>query len=74
MHSGIGYEERLCREAVLRDIERRVAGDGTRVSRHHPDRIRQFMSFAALRGYSEIVKGAEDDLTKITKREFTGEE
>lgn len=52
-------QERAYRESVLRDIERRVKRDGPHVARSHPDRARQFMPFAALKGYHELAKSKE---------------
>jgi len=62
MHNGLSHQERAYREALLRDIERRVAQSGPHVARAHPDRARQFMPFAALKGYHELAKSKEHDL------------
>ena len=62
MHNGLSHQERAYREALLRDIERRVAQNGPHVTRAHPDRARQFMPFAALKGYHELAKSKEHDL------------
>lgn len=51
--------ERERRAAVLRDIAERVSRDGEHVARAHPDRARQFMPFAALKGYGELVRSQE---------------
>ena len=47
------------RAAILRDIEKRVEIDGPRVSCAHPSRAKQFMPFAALKGYEEMVAECE---------------
>lgn len=56
---GISGQERAYRESVLHDVERRVAADGPHIARPHPDRARQFMPFAALKGYHELAKSKE---------------
>lgn len=45
--------------AVLQAIEARIAQDGVHVARPHADRARQFMPFAALKGYEELVAEQE---------------
>ena len=44
---------------MLADIRRRVEADGPRVAVADPGRASQFMPFAALRGYGELVDEAE---------------
>lgn len=46
--------------AVLQAIEARIAADGVHVARPHDDRARQFMPFAALKGYEELVAQREE--------------
>ena len=48
----INPQERVYREAVLRDVKRHVAACGPHVARPHASRARQFMPFAALKGYT----------------------
>lgn len=44
---------------VLKAIETRIAQDGVHTAKPHADRARQFMPFAALKGYEELVAEAE---------------
>lgn len=46
-------------EGILRSIETRVQQDGVHSARPHPDRARQFMPFAALKGYHELARERE---------------
>ncbi len=55
----IDPQERAYREAVLRDIKGHVAQCGQHVARPHADRARQFMPFAALKGYHELAHSQE---------------
>ncbi|MGN0034733.1 MAG: hypothetical protein ACI364_03275 [Coriobacteriales bacterium] len=66
--------ERERRASILRDIARRVAEDGPRVAVPHPGRARQFLPFAALRGYDEQVEQAEARLLRRDRRELTEED
>ncbi|MBQ9955230.1 MAG: hypothetical protein IJO87_07350 [Eggerthellaceae bacterium] len=70
MRSAFPHEELAFREALLRDIERRVAQSGPHVARAHPDRARQFMPFAALKGYHELAKSKELDVEHDYERDF----
>ena len=56
---GCSAPERAYRASVLRDIEARVRVDGAHVARAHPERVRQFMPFAALKGYHDLVRDRE---------------
>lgn len=47
--------------AVLKAIETRIAQDGVYTAKPHADRARQFMPFAALKGYEELVAKAEEE-------------
>ena len=58
------------RRAILQDIEKRRSIDGEHVARAHPDRARQFMPFAALKGYDELVREREDEVRDPTRLEF----
>lgn len=64
--------ERDRRIALLRDIEERVRQDGTHVARGHDDRARQFMPFAALKGYHDLVR--EQERIRVTPRDVTDEQ
>lgn len=56
---GLSADEREYRAQVLDAIARRVAADGIRVSVPSPDRGSQFMAFAALKGYDEVIADVE---------------
>lgn len=56
---GLSADEREYRAQVLDAIARRVAADGVRVSVSSPDRGSQFMAFAALKGYDEVIADIE---------------
>lgn len=47
--------ERERRQIVLADICRRVEENGPRIALRTPDRASQFLPFAALRGYDEML-------------------
>lgn len=51
--------ERQRRERVLWDVTLRVMEDGPRKAKPSPERGRQFMPFAALRGYDEMIAEVE---------------
>lgn len=55
----ISAEERARRNAILRDIHARIDADGPHIARPFADRARQFMPFAALRGYEQMIEQAE---------------
>lgn len=48
------YLEQQRRDAILREIEQRMAENGPHVAQPNPKRARQFMPFAALKGYHEM--------------------
>lgn len=58
--AGISADERTYRKRVLDDIARRVAEEGVRTAVPGDDRGRQFMPFAALKGYDDIVRGSQE--------------
>lgn len=60
------------RAAVLRDIAARVRQDGPHAARQHADRARQFMPFAALKGYRDMARARER--TAQPRHELTEEE
>ena len=51
--------ERERREKILRGIVQRIVEDGPRHAVASPDRGRQFIPFAALRGYDEMIEETE---------------
>lgn len=57
--AGISVDERAYRKRVLNDIARRVAEEGVHTAVPGDDRGRQFMPFAALKGYDDIVRDSQ---------------
>lgn len=57
--AGISADERAYRKRVLNDIARRVAEEGVHTAVPGDDRGRQFMPFAALKGYDDIVRDSQ---------------
>ena len=51
---GVSAPELEYRARILRDIAVRRDKDGPHTARAHADRARQFMPFAALKGYHEL--------------------
>lgn len=60
--AGISTDERAYRKRVLDDIARRVAEEGVHTAVPGDDRGRQFMPFAALKGYDDIVRGSQEPM------------
>lgn len=60
--AGISADERAYRKRVLDDIARRVAEEGVHTAVPSDDRGRQFMPFAALKGYDEIVRDSQEPM------------
>lgn len=60
--AGISADERAYRERVLDDIARRVAEEGVHTAVPGDDRGRQFMPFAALKGYDDIVRDSQEPM------------
>lgn len=58
--AGISADERAYRSRVLDDIARRVAEEGIHTAIPGDDRGRQFMPFAALKGYDDIVRDSQE--------------
>ncbi len=56
---GLSPDEAERRERTLAAIAERIVEDGPRVARPGPERGRQFMPFAALRGYEGMVRDVE---------------
>lgn len=67
----IDAQEQAYRAAVLRDIDRHIAECGKHTARPHADRARQFMPFAALKGYHELAQ--EQETVHIPKPELSEE-
>lgn len=57
--AGISDDEREYRAQVLDDIAKRVATEGVHYAMPGDDRGRQFMPFAALKGFDEIIAEGE---------------
>lgn len=74
MHENAALDpfEQAYRRSVLRDIEQRIALHGEHQARSHADRARQFMPFAALKGYEDMAHGRE--FTALPKHKLTAEE
>lgn len=60
--AGISADERAYRKRVLDDIARRVAEEGIHTAVPGDDRGRQFMPFAALKGYDDIVRDSQEPM------------
>ena len=60
--AGISADERAYRKRVLDDIARRVAEEGIHTAIPGDDRGRQFMPFAALKGYDDIVRDSQEPM------------
>ena len=58
---GLSPWERDYRAATLAAIDRHVEEEGEHVARPDPHRARQFMPFAALKGYGELTQEREDE-------------
>ncbi len=74
MHENAAFDpfEQAYRRSILRDIEQRVALHGEHRAQPHADRARQFMPFAALKGYEAMAHGRE--FAALPKPELTAEE
>ena len=58
--SEISNDEREYRAQVLDDIVKRVAAEGAHYAMPGDDRGRQFMPFAALKGFDEVIAEGEN--------------
>lgn len=56
----ISEDERQYRAQVLDDIAKRVAAEGVHYAVPGDDRGRQFMPFAALKGFDEVIAEGEN--------------
>lgn len=70
--SGMGPFEKSRRETLMRDIEKRVETYGKHRAIPHSDRARQFVPFAALKGYEEMAH--EREFIASPRHELTPEE
>ncbi len=57
---GLPADEKAYREAKLHEIEHALERDGVHRARAHASRARQFMPFAALKGYHELAHAQEE--------------
>lgn len=57
--AGISDDEREYRAQVLDDIAKRVAAEGVHHAMPGDDRGRQYMPFAALKGFDEVIAEGE---------------
>lgn len=64
--------ENAYRQSILRDIERRVERHGRHQAQPHADRARQFVPFAALKGYESMAHSRE--FIAMPRHEVTAEE
>ena len=62
---GLGAREQERRYAILQEIAGRIAREGAHCARPNEARARQFMPFAALRCYSDMVAEAGSDNTTL---------
>ena len=60
--AGISADERTYRKRVLDDIARRVAEESVHTAVPGDDRGRQFIPFAALKGYDDIVRDSQEPM------------
>ncbi len=58
---GVSFEEAARRRAILSDIRANVEEHGPHQAMPDPRRATQFMPFAALTGFDEILKKALDE-------------
>ena len=66
--SELSKPEKDYRLTTLRALERKYEKEGPRKARAHSDRARQFMPFAALKGYEKLIE--EEEAASVTR---TGE-
>lgn len=57
--SGLPRAEKDYRLSALRAIREKVEAAGAHIARPHADRAQQFMPFAALNGYEDLVQAEE---------------
>ena len=66
----IAFDEAERRRCILRDIAMRVRGNGVHFAANSPKRAAQFMPFAALTGFEELMAEKEADAAK--SNDFAG--
>lgn len=66
----IAFDEAERRRCILRDITMRVRGNGVHFAANSPKRATQFMPFAALTGFKELMAEKEADAAK--SNDFAG--
>lgn len=67
---GIAFYEAERRRCILRDIAMRVRENGVHFAVNSPKRATQFMPFAALTGFEELMAEKEADAAKFN--DFAG--
>ena len=67
--AGISADERAYRKRVLNGIARRVAKEGVHTAVPGDDRGRQFMPFAALKGYDDVIAEIEESAASACRQE-----
>lgn len=63
-------DEKEHRTLILDAIERKLVRQGQRTARSHHNRARQFMPFAALKGYADMVQQQAEKETLSSKPHF----
>lgn len=66
----VAFDEAERRRCILRDIAMRVRGNGVHFATNSPKRATQFMPFAALTGFEELMAEKEADAAK--SNDFAG--
>ena len=56
----IAFDEAERRRCILRDITMRIKENGVHFAANSPKRATQFMPFAALKGYKEVIAEVEN--------------
>lgn len=64
----LSTNEQAYRQAKLRDIEERVRRHGPHVAQAHPNRAKQFMPFAALKGFHQLLEEKEAEIERRSQR------
>ena len=67
---GIAFDEAERRRCILRDIAMRVRENGVHFAANSPKRATQFMPFAALTGFEELITEKDADAAKFN--DFSG--
>lgn len=61
----VAFDEAERRRCILRDITMRIKENGAHFAANNPKRATQFMSFAALTGFEELMAEKEADAAKF---------